>query len=158
MQHIHNRTQAFTVPHDSLISSCSFVRQSDTKISLELPKLDGMPEQYIVPYHIREHRPLLILDGDIPTDGVANQVRQLCERVIGELDNSPHHARKPHEFEIQVRKPQFLKRRFLIMPQGKGIMIHYRPKTAALRYLFFNLRHVPDTDDAWMLENESTTF
>jgi hypothetical protein len=146
---------AFTLLHNQLVGYMPFTRLDEVFVDMSVRSEDGTVQRYQVPYSVRERRPLCVFDGEIPQDGVAQSSRQVMSEDLFQLAPSVHHTRKVREYQLAIPLPDMLVRRFIIVPQGVGVLIRFREKTLARRFVAFELAHVRDA--TWQYSSLSAT-
>lgn len=147
------KSGAFTLLSGELLTYVPFNRFNSEFIAIT-PSNGNV--EYYVPYSEREQRPLFIFDGDVPQNGLAKTARQIHLEIVGVLEQSPAHTRKVKEYELSIPLPTYLYRRFMIIPQGRGVIMRYRKRSIAHRYVMVETRHLHDT--TWSCDIRTSTF
>ncbi len=144
---------AFTLLSDEILSFVPFVRIDDHQVTMTL----GNPgHRYTIPYSARDQRPLIVFDGDIPQDGLAKASKQVHAEALHRLHQPGAHTRKRKEHEIEIPLPTTLYRRFIILPQGRGVIVRYRKRSAAHRYTIVDAHHYHNSH--WHVDVSSCTY
>lgn len=110
----------------------------------------------MLPYSSREHRPLVVLDADIPENGFSRKSRQLHQQFLGLRHTNPHEMRKTRDHELPVQRLPARFRRFLILPSGSGVFIQYRSRSRAFKYVVLDLHR--EEGSRWCLTTKSLSF
>lgn len=89
-----------------------------------------------IPFDVRDQRVLVVFDGDIPWCGLPKAADQVCDEYVGVLHLSANHKRKLREFELQSpfhcgQEVLTLRRRALLLPAGKALIMRYRDRSFA---------------------------